>query len=224
MSIPKNVNNFNNKLSDEGYYDFSVYKKRFVKHFKERPKYIKILNKYYDDYRKYFSDSSSNEKSESESDNIPSEKSNDDNFSNVDSKEKSNDLDDETNNLCEEFNGLCKKSESSSKESIDSSNETIVDLSEINEFIENGYCPEISFKIFNSKIENMLEYPSVKKVKEKIKKIIISSLSPDINEEKCNDLTAKLTEIFIPPGTKGAVRGNLFNKENNIIYIYYKNY
>jgi adenine-specific DNA-methyltransferase len=38
-----------------------------------------------------------------------------------------------------------EKYESSSKSTIDSSNETIVDLSEINEFIENGYCPEISF-------------------------------------------------------------------------------
>ena len=106
-----------------------------------------------------------------------------------------------------------EKSDSSSEESNDSSDEIIVDLSEINDFIEDGYCPEISFKIFNPNIEDMLEYPSVKKVKEKIKKIIISSLSSDINEEKCNNLIAKLTENFIPPGTKGVVRGNLFNKE-----------
>ena len=42
---------------------------------------------------------------------------------------------------------------------------------------------------------------------------IISSLSSDINEEKCNNLITTLTKNFIPPGTKGVVRGNLFNKE-----------
>ena len=51
----ENIKFFNDKLSDEGYYVFSKYKKYFEKHFEKIPKNI---NKYYDDFKEYFSDSS----------------------------------------------------------------------------------------------------------------------------------------------------------------------
>ena len=58
----KNIEKFNDNLSDEGYCDFSEYKERFLKHFNAH------LKEYYEDFEGYFSDSESDSPSSEESD------------------------------------------------------------------------------------------------------------------------------------------------------------
>ena len=89
------------------------------------------------------------------------------------------------------------------------------ELKEINNFIEEGFCPIIYSKIFDT--DELLSYPSVEKVKLKIKNIVEPILCNDINKEKCNILIEQLTKNFIPAGTKGVVWGNLFNKEIKLL-------
>ena len=92
-----------------------------------------------------------------------------------------------------------------------------IDLPKINKFIKNGYCPNISTKILNPNLEEMLKYPSLKKVRSKIKRIITQNLCSDISDEKCDNLIEQMTKNFIPPGLKGVVLGNLFNKEIELL-------
>ena len=64
--LSKDIENFNDKLSDDGYCDIKEYKERFMKYFD------KHFKKYYEDFERYFSDrdsdSSSDEESDSDSD------------------------------------------------------------------------------------------------------------------------------------------------------------
>jgi len=92
-----------------------------------------------------------------------------------------------------------------------------IDLPQIKKFIKNGYCPNISTKILNPNLEEMLKYPSIKKVRSKFKRIITQNLCSDISDKKCDNLIEELTKNFIPPGLKGVVWGNLFNKEIELL-------
>jgi|SaaInlStandDraft_1057018.scaffolds.fasta_scaffold11223_2 hypothetical protein len=90
-------------------------------------------------------------------------------------------------------------------------------LCKINNFIQNGFCENIYSKILQPNLEEMLKYPALKKVKLKIKKIIDSNLCSSISDEKHSKLIDELTKTFIPPGLKGVIWGNLFNKEIKLI-------
>ena len=60
--LSKNIEEFNDKLSDDGICDNKEYKERFLKYFDTH------LKEYYEDFKEYFSDSESDSSSSEESD------------------------------------------------------------------------------------------------------------------------------------------------------------
>jgi adenine-specific DNA methylase/DNA modification methylase len=115
--LSKDIENFNDKLSDDGHCDISEYKECFLKYFNT------LLKGYYEDFEGYFSDSdsdsSSGEKSDSDSDSSSGEKSDSDSDSS--SGEKSdNDSDSSSGEKSD------NDSDSSSGEKSDNENEITI--------------------------------------------------------------------------------------------------
>ena len=86
------------------------------------------------------------------------------------------------------------------------------ELKKINKFINNNYCPVIDNKVHDD--NNLYKLNSTNELKIKIKNKITKIIG---NNEKIDNLVNEILPLTISSGTKGVIRGNLFNKEVSLI-------
>ena len=82
-------------------------------------------------------------------------------------------------------------------------------LKSINERIEKEFDEDVFNKLSDTNLID--EYKDCKSVKKKIKKLS-AILQKSIEDEKTKEIIDELIVNLIPPGTKGIIRGNNFNK------------
>ena len=94
-----------------------------------------------------------------------------------------------------------------------------LNLIDINTRIENEFCEATINKLTDERLmPRYKESNSVKKIIDKFNSILKKN---EINEEKRNKIIDEFLPDIIPAGTKGAIRGNQFNKivENFIVNL-----
>ena len=85
-----------------------------------------------------------------------------------------------------------------------------IEIENINKFIENTYSNETEESLSD---ENLLEeYQKCQSTQDVIEDFINDMLEAEIEIDKINYVLKKRIPKLIPPGTKGVVRGNMFNK------------
>jgi hypothetical protein len=84
------------------------------------------------------------------------------------------------------------------------------ELRYINNRIEKEYCNETAMELTDEQLlDTYKKSPSVKKAISKLNNVLSTN---NVNEEKKHKILEEYVLELIPPGTKGVIRGNKFNK------------
>ncbi len=85
-----------------------------------------------------------------------------------------------------------------------------MDVKQINKIIEQTYCKKVEDALLD---KNLLpEYQNCTSVQRKLETLINIMLEEDIDINKINNVMRKAILEIVPPGTKGVIKGNMFNK------------